>query len=343
MHMCGITDELLTGIPEGCNKSSHEEFLLDDLTRLADTLLSECTAENDSPCCSPTLTVINKPKLFSTDIPIVPKTYTIQKPIESYLQMIATTIMESTDQRLILAEIYENMNKNWPKFSLDESTWKNSVRHSLSTNTCFRKNGRAPSGRGYYWSIHPACISMFTKGDFRRGETKRRVQLMQQKMNKQQCKAISTSSQEYLHDKLIAEPTSTNEQFSNSNKNTIGLTSNQHIHNLYPQQFHRTHTTNQHYLVNPDCSYANSTTNQGYARSHRPACSSLSSDQRDLSYLYQPYDIQSTMSSNNRSLGHVASRSRHHPYRQPSDQVAQHPSAYNMTPYSHQLMNGYYL
>ena len=109
-----------------------------------------------------------------------------EKPIESYIQIIAITILQSVEQKLLLSQIYENINNTWSKFSMEESTWKNSVRHNLSTNLCFRKNGRAPSGRGYYWSIHPACLSMFTKGDFRRREAKRRVQLMQQKMNKQQ-------------------------------------------------------------------------------------------------------------------------------------------------------------
>ena len=124
-----------------------------------------------------------------------------EKPIESYIQMIATVILESCDKRLLLSQIYEKIHEHWQKFDMEGSTWKNSVRHNLSTNECFRKNGRAPTGRGYYWSIHPACIVMFKRGDFRRREAKRRVKLMQQKMSSSEptSKKIQHSTSDYNH------------------------------------------------------------------------------------------------------------------------------------------------
>ncbi|CAH1781837.1 unnamed protein product, partial [Owenia fusiformis] len=52
--------------------------------------------------------------------------------------------------------------------------WRNSIRHNLSLNECFIKAGRADSGKGNYWSIHPACIEDFSKGDYRKRNARRR-------------------------------------------------------------------------------------------------------------------------------------------------------------------------
>ena len=109
---------------------------------------------------------------------IVEATEPAEKGITSYVQVIATTILQSPQQRLLLRELYENIAKNWDKFSLNKKTWKSSVRHALSTNTFFIHNGRGPNGHANYWSVHEACISMFKRGDFRRPEAKRRVQWM---------------------------------------------------------------------------------------------------------------------------------------------------------------------
>ena len=60
-----------------------------------------------------------------------------EKGITSYVRVIATTILQSPQQRLLLRELYESIAKNWDKFSLNKKTWKSSVRHALSTNTFF--------------------------------------------------------------------------------------------------------------------------------------------------------------------------------------------------------------
>ena len=215
LQICGITENIQTLIPNCNNTTSYDDFIGDDLRCLSDMLsinndISNNDIPNDLQNCTPTLTTTNcipsdsealsspssdiynvreEGQTNNTPVEISKE----EKPIESYIQIIATTILQSVEQKLLLSQIYENINNTWSKFSMEESTWKNSVRHTLSTNLCFRKNGRAPSGRGYYWSIHPACLSMFTKGDFRRREAKRRVQLMQQKMNKQQEHNTTTS------------------------------------------------------------------------------------------------------------------------------------------------------
>ncbi len=62
-----------------------------------------------------------------------------------------------------------------PYFKTANNTWRNAIRHNLSVNECFIRCGRASSGRGYNWYIHPGCVEMFRRGDFRRRELRRKV------------------------------------------------------------------------------------------------------------------------------------------------------------------------
>ena len=116
-----------------------------------------------------------------------------EKGIDSYVQIIATLILESPHQKLLVKEMYDIITKNWSKFSLNESTWKNSLRHALSSNSFFVRNGRGPAARAKYWSVHEACVEMFKTGNFRRREARSRVQIMERQTKKRQAKKNSCS------------------------------------------------------------------------------------------------------------------------------------------------------
>ena len=92
------------------------------------------------------------------------------KPPESYLALVAKAILSMPSKRALLPEIYKFSTDNYEYYRTASKTWQNAIRHNLSVNDCFIKNGRAPHGRGFYWSIHPACLPSFVKGDFRRRE-----------------------------------------------------------------------------------------------------------------------------------------------------------------------------
>ena len=85
-----------------------------------------------------------------------------------YMKMIAKSIMASPIQRLVLSQIYSYIKQNYPTHVASKESWRNSVRHNLSTNKCFQRCGRAPNGRGFVWQIHPACMPMFRCGNFTR-------------------------------------------------------------------------------------------------------------------------------------------------------------------------------
>ena len=125
----------------------------------------------------------------------------VEKGINAYVQVIASTILQSPQQMLLVSEIYENITQNWQRFSLNERTWKTSVRHALSHNPFFIHNGRGPNGRSHYWSVHEACVKMFKRGDFRRMEAKRRVQHMEREKEsmKRQEKQLNQHQQVQYH------------------------------------------------------------------------------------------------------------------------------------------------
>ncbi|GAA33262.2 forkhead box protein J3 [Clonorchis sinensis] len=89
--------------------------------------------------------------------------------------LIAKAILSTEARRMILSEIYQWIQSNYPYFRTRGPGWRNSIRHNLSLNDCFIKVGRAANGKGHYWGIHPANISDFLAGDFRRRRAQRKV------------------------------------------------------------------------------------------------------------------------------------------------------------------------
>lgn len=97
------------------------------------------------------------------------------KPPHSYIALISMAILSSKEKKMLLSDIYQYIMDNFSYYNNKEKAWRNSIRHNLSLNECFIKNGRADNGKGNYWSIHPACESDFAKGDFRRRQARRRA------------------------------------------------------------------------------------------------------------------------------------------------------------------------
>ena len=98
-----------------------------------------------------------------------------KKPDHSYISIISKAILSSPEQRLVLSEIYEFTERNYPYFQEKGPGWRNSIRHNLSLNDCFIKAGRSPDGKGHFWAINPLNYDDFRKGDFRRRRTQRRA------------------------------------------------------------------------------------------------------------------------------------------------------------------------
>ncbi|KAI6202903.1 Fork head domain protein [Aphelenchoides besseyi] len=97
------------------------------------------------------------------------------KPPHSYIGLIAIAILSRKEKRMLLSEIYEWIANRYPYFRHRGSGWRNSIRHNLSLNDCFVKDVRAPNGKGHYWTIHPANLPDFSRGDFRRKHAQYKV------------------------------------------------------------------------------------------------------------------------------------------------------------------------
>ncbi len=102
------------------------------------------------------------------------------KPGVTYMELIARAILSKPSQKIMLTDIYDYILENFPYYRTTQVTWRNAVRHNLSTQECFVKSGRADNGRGYFWAIHPANVKAFQSGNFQRREAKVRVQKWEQ-------------------------------------------------------------------------------------------------------------------------------------------------------------------
>ena len=96
----------------------------------------------------------------------------------SYIALIARAILCSPSLRCCLKDIYSFIEEKFPQLpEKSPNSWRNSVRHNLSLNECFIKSSRCENGKGNYWTIHPANLGDFFRGDFRRRKAKARIRI----------------------------------------------------------------------------------------------------------------------------------------------------------------------
>lgn len=80
------------------------------------------------------------------------------KPPYSFSCLIFMAIEESPSRRLPVKDIYGWIARNFPYYQSAPPGWRNSVRHNLSLNKCFKKIDRdeyRSSGKGACWCVDP--------------------------------------------------------------------------------------------------------------------------------------------------------------------------------------------
>ena len=96
------------------------------------------------------------------------------KPTQPYIDLIGKAILSSPQQKLVLSDIYDYIQTNYPYFRNRGPGWRNSIRHNLSLNDCFVKVGRSPNGKGHFWAINPINYDDFSRGEYKRKRVSRR-------------------------------------------------------------------------------------------------------------------------------------------------------------------------
>lgn len=93
----------------------------------------------------------------SQPIPYNPQVHVNAKPPYSFSCLIFMAIEDSANKALPVKDIYAWILDHFPYFRNAPTGWKNSVRHNLSLNKCFRKVEKAPNlGKGSLWMVDPA-------------------------------------------------------------------------------------------------------------------------------------------------------------------------------------------
>lgn len=87
--------------------------------------------------------------------------YAQAKPTLSYAQIITQALKTSGTGKLTLGEIYAWIEEAFEYYRHANPVWKNSIRHNLSLNKCFKKVPRDPGtrGKGGRWTIDYEFLS----------------------------------------------------------------------------------------------------------------------------------------------------------------------------------------
>uniref|UniRef100_A0A8C7KK39 Forkhead box protein N3 n=1 Tax=Oncorhynchus kisutch TaxID=8019 RepID=A0A8C7KK39_ONCKI len=98
------------------------------------------------------------PSMVGGDLPYDAQRNPNCKPPYSFSCLIFMAIEDAPSKRLPVKEIYNWILEHFPYFANAPTGWKNSVRHNLSLNKCFKKVDKDRSqsiGKGSLWCVDP--------------------------------------------------------------------------------------------------------------------------------------------------------------------------------------------
>lgn len=114
-----------------------------------------------------------------------------RKSKDALIPLICRAILSSSGCRLALADICRYICDNSTDYRSSAGNesggvpfWQSNVRHSLSHYEFFVKDGRLPTGRGNYWTVHPICRQRFEEGDIRIKQARHIVQQHEKSLKK---------------------------------------------------------------------------------------------------------------------------------------------------------------
>ena len=138
-----------------------EETFDDDLTSLAwlqdsdllknITTSEELLSEEDDMQKENTINGGYAPQQHPPHVPYNPQKHINSKPPYSFSCLIFMAIEDAPTKKLPVKDIYSWILNHFPYFQNAPTGWKNSVRHNLSLNKCFKKVDKEKGQVGYYF------------------------------------------------------------------------------------------------------------------------------------------------------------------------------------------------
>ncbi|PNF14703.1 hypothetical protein B7P43_G10251 [Cryptotermes secundus] len=135
-------------------ESPTSDYVDDSASELADSTCS--SGHSPSPAPPTVATTAPSKQKHPYHLPYDPLVHVTSKPPYSFSCLIFMAIEDSPQRALPVKEIYAWILEHFPYFKNAPTGWKNSVRHNLSLNKCFRKVEKAPNlGKGSLWMVDP--------------------------------------------------------------------------------------------------------------------------------------------------------------------------------------------
>jgi forkhead box protein N len=135
-------------------ESPTSDFVDDSASEPADSTCS--SGHSPSPAPPSVATTLPSKQKHPQHMPYDPLVHVNSKPPYSFSCLIFMAIEDSPQRALPVKEIYAWILEHFPYFKNAPTGWKNSVRHNLSLNKCFRKVEKAPNlGKGSLWMVDP--------------------------------------------------------------------------------------------------------------------------------------------------------------------------------------------
>ncbi|XP_077113165.1 forkhead box protein I2-like [Ranitomeya variabilis] len=88
------------------------------------------------------------------------------KPPYSFMDLIMMALENAPEKKLTSHQIFTYVVERFPFYRMDQAGWKNSIRHTLSVNNCFKRVARDKciKGLGCYWTLDQSCTKIQNNG-----------------------------------------------------------------------------------------------------------------------------------------------------------------------------------
>lgn len=154
---CCSTGEPPASDSSGCSSSGRSPASPGSAVAVAATSTPVGTASGATPVTGAAAVAVMAARgKHPQHVPYDPLVHVNSKPPYSFSCLIFMAIEDSPGHALPVKEIYSWILDHFPYFKNAPTGWKNSVRHNLSLNKCFRKVEKAPNlGKGSLWMVDP--------------------------------------------------------------------------------------------------------------------------------------------------------------------------------------------